>query len=191
VSYDLHLIRATPGATPEEIGALALAAAERGLPEDDPDPALEARKHALVAALRAANPALEPFAFGHAEIARLERTSEAEARRRHRHVELNGPDGGSGIQITLHDDWASLTLPHWPRGPAGDAAWDELWRYLRVLAEVGGFTVYDPQLERPLDLEADHPSAPGGDAEDAVAAARPGARAGGDSPRRRPWWKFW
>jgi hypothetical protein len=45
---------------------------------------------------------------------------EDEARVRYRHVELNGPENGNGIQITLYDDNASITIPYWhqPEAPA-------------------------------------------------------------------------
>ncbi len=191
MSYDLYLIRVTPGATSDEVEALALAAAEEDYPTSDPPPETEARNQSLVAALRAVNPALEPFAFDYPEIARSKQISEPEARRRYRHTELNGPENGPGVQITLYDDWASVTLPYWHRGAAADAVWDEVWGYLQVLAERGGFTVYDPQLERPLDLSADRPAAQRMYSDGVAFTARTAAEITAGSTARKPWWKFW
>jgi len=191
VSYDLYLVRAPEGATQDDVAAIALAGAEGELPAGPPPPEAKARQRSVVDALRARNPALEPFAFDYSEIARLQGISESEARQRYRHVELNGPEDGNGIQITLQDDWASVTLPYWHTGAAASAVWDEVWGYLRVLAERGGFTVYDPQLERALDLETDRLAVERVYADGVQATAQAAAEfvAPREAPKR--WWKFW
>jgi hypothetical protein len=188
MSYDLHLFRAEPGS---DLLAAAKASMERQ--DEDIDTAgrgsdAEVRKQALVAALQAVNPALEPFVFDHAEIARLQNVTEAEARRRWRHVELNGPADGNGIQLTLDDDSVSITVPYWHRGDEARNVWREIWRYLEALQREGGFAAYDPQLDRVLDLARDREAvldAYGGGVGFADQAALEGV-----SPKK-PWWKLW
>lgn len=189
MSYDLLLVRPRQDVRVEDVARTFLE--DEG---DDPNPgpiqpAAETWKQELVRALREVNPALEPFAFDHAEIARMQSTSIDDARRMWRHVELNGPDGGNGIQITLHDDHANLTVPYWHRDAAARATWTEIWSYLRALDRAGGLRVYDPQLERALDLERDL------DAvlamySNGVAVTRRAAESAA-APPKKPWWKIW
>ena len=184
MSYDLHLVRA---------GMTAIDAAELVLGDVDPDnpnpgafsPAAEARKAHLTQALRSVNPALEPFAFDYAEIARFLNISEEDARLKWRHIELNGPDGGNGIQITLHDETATVTVPYWHHGIAANTVWEEIWTYLTVLKTDGGLDVYDPQLDRILDLSTDL---------GAVLSTYGGVVGSVDqvaAKLKKPWWKFW
>jgi hypothetical protein len=187
MSYDLYLIKA-------DIDAVTVVEALlRDSEGDDPnpgelDPSAEARKQHLVQALQASNPALKPFEFDHSEIARIEGISEAEARRSWRHVELNGPEDGNGIQITLHDETATVTVPYWHQGEAAAAVWEEIWTYLGVLQSSGGFRTYDPQLKRILELKRDREAVMQTYArgvtftEQVVGKAQPG---------KKPWWKFW
>jgi hypothetical protein len=178
VGYQLLLVRVPEGASEDEIEAAAHAAVdaeERG-DAPPPDPAAEARRLALAAALRAAEPALQEVPVDHAEIARFEGITEAEARRRYRSTELHGPEDGARIQISLHDTWASVEMP-WGSRASRDRDLAELWRYLEVLAREGGFAVFDPQGPNVVDV-----------------AAGPDGRRGAPEPpneRRRPWWKLW
>ena len=184
MSYDLYLVRS--GMDAPAAARLVLGDADANDPNPGPvNSAAEQRKSHLVAALRKVNPALEPFIFDYAEIARLQTTSEDEARRRWRHIELNGPEDGNGIQITLHDEAVAVTVPYWHRGVAADGVWAEIWRYLQVLCTEGRLDVYDPQLDRMLQLQRDLP--------EVVAAYGRGvgvaAQAIGGS--KKPWWRFW
>jgi hypothetical protein len=195
MSYDLYIFRAPGGTPPHELGDLALALTEAGMPTSEPSPEVETAKHALADALRASNPALEPFAFDHAELARGQGITEAEARRRYRHIELTDPELVTGVQITLYDDWASVTLPYWHSGAAARAVWSEVWRYLHIFVEKG-HVVYDPQLDRPLNLDVDEAEVQrmyGSVADDitsiATSAASKPQRT--ETPSRKQWWKFW
>jgi hypothetical protein len=189
MSYDLHLFRCAKGADPE---ASARASYESGSEDVNPgpgDPRHEEHKKQISDALMKVNAALQPFVFDHSEIAQLEQIAVDEARRRWRHIELNGPEDGNGIQINLHDETASLTVPYWHRHESARTVWDEIWRYLRILERDGGFRTYDPQLDRVLDLDADvipvrEMYAQGVTFTDSVAGER------NVSPRK-PWWKFW
>jgi hypothetical protein len=157
MSYDLHLFQPVVGQEPLATAQAQLKVETEVINPGPPDAHAEMRKQQLTRALIAENPALEPYEFGYAEIARSSGISQDEARIRYRHVELNGPENGNGIQITLCDASADMTIPYWHQPPAARQVFDEVWRYLRVLHQSGGFFVYDPQLDRVIDLDADLP----------------------------------
>ena len=189
MSYDIYLFQPVPGEDPVETARARLEVDTDEINPGPPQADAEKRKQQLVRALMAENPALEPFSFGYAEIASHEGISEDEARIRYRHVELNGSEKGNGIQITLYDDYASITVPYWHQPVAAGGAFDEIWRYLRVLSESGGFFVYDPQLERVLDLEDDRPEAV--ETYGSVITRIPEIVERSGAQPKRPWWKFW
>lgn len=174
MSYDLDLFRTPPGADPL---TYARQAYERGEdPSVPPAYGWRERMHALSAALAAADPTLAAESYG---------TGEEE------HVELNGPEDGSGLQILLFAGVAYLHLPYWHAGAEARRAWEPAWRALAVLEREGGYRTYDPQLDRVLDLESDREAvltAYG----DGVAAAREISDAAiPPDAGERPWWKFW
>jgi hypothetical protein len=70
-------------------------------------------------------------------------------------MELNGPEGGPGIQITLFDDGASLTVPYWHKDKNARAVLAQIWEYLEVIQRVAGYEIYDPQLECIINLGSD------------------------------------
>lgn len=164
MSYDLTLFR------PEK-GEDHLITLERILDTDLPEtPAETERKRQLAETLKAAHPNLEEFP-GEGEI------------------ELNTPEGGSGIQITLEARTASITLPYWHQDEAkARAAIDDLWRYLATFERAAGYIAFDGQLDRTLDLAQDRPNV--------LAAYCEGAGlipkvAKTPTTPARPWWKFW
>jgi hypothetical protein len=187
MSYDLYLFR------PSRDGDPALEAHEL-LDQDSeevnpglPDSSKEALKARLASALTRSNPALKVFEFGFAEIAEQLGITVDEARVRFRHLELNGAEDGYGIQITLFDDVATVTVPYWHAGAAADRVFGEIWKYLAILESEGELEAFDPQLERLLDLNGDF---------DAVTECYRGVadRMGeivGKQRRHRRWWKFW
>jgi hypothetical protein len=153
MSYDFRLL-------PKSLGANLLALAHFDVDEDESNlgertAEAEERKARLSRALISANPSLSPFAFGFAEIAKTLGISEDEARVQYRHIELNGPENGNGIQITLFDEEASVTVPFWHQGNQAAAVIDEIWGYLNILEGVGDFAAFDPQLDKVLDLATD------------------------------------
>lgn len=155
MSYDFRLFLPQPGVNP-----LVTAEVE---PDDEADeinpgppvPAKETRKESIAAALMKANPALKVFQFGFDEIARFQSITVEEAKVRHRHMELNDPEDTNGIQITLLDDAAWLTVPYWHKDKKAKAVFSEIWEYLKVIQTVAGYQVYDPQLECIIDLASD------------------------------------
>src|ERR1700683_2558003 len=151
MSYDFRLFLPQPGVDP-------LVTAQEDIDElnsGPPVPAKEARKHSIAAELMKANPALEGFAFEFDQLAKSEGISVEEAKARFRHIELNGSENGNGIQITLFDDEASLTVPYSHTGPQASAVFSEIWQYLGVIQKVAGYQVYDPQLGCIVDLAED------------------------------------
>ena len=192
MSYDFNLVRIPPGSHPQTVIQASLAAEEASeLNPGESNPTKEEAKRRLVAALQAVNPLLEAFPFNYVELARLNNISEQEAKRRFRHVELNGPEDGNGIQITLFDDTASITIPYWHHGRDAEEVLRETWSYLEVLEHEEGFQAYDPQLERLLSLRMDFNAVLGKYAEGVRFTDKISADISTGSRQQKPWWRFW
>ena len=182
MSYDFRLFKRKAGEDP-----LTTAHADSdGFPTTPPDPQKEAVKRRVADALIARNPKLEIFQFGYDEIAKREKISVEEARRKYRHLELNGPrEGTNGIQITLFDDEASVTVPFWHQGDKAADTFRELWGYLEIISREADYLIYDPQLDR-----VSEPSAGFADALACYSGTVHQVRQehGG---QKKPWWRFW
>jgi hypothetical protein len=188
MSYDLHLFKPFPGETIED-------ALKRSFPESEelnpgaPVPEKETLKKRLAAALIKKNPNLEPFKFGFKDVAEMLGTSEEEAELRWRHIELNGPEDGNGIQITLYDDTASITIPYWQEGEKAESTFREVWDYIEVFRSEAGYVAYDPQLERVVSRISDMP--------DVLRSYGRGRRVVEKlsnelhAKAQKPWWKLW
>ncbi len=155
MSYDFRLFLPQPGVDP-----LVTAQTEQdGESEDiNPGPPVaenETRKRAIANALMKTDPVLEVFQFGFEQIAKFQNISVEEAKLRWRHMEFNGPEDGPGIQITLFDDGASLSVPYWHKDKKAKAVFVQLWEYLKVIQRVGGYQIYDPQMESIVNLASD------------------------------------
>ncbi|HUM14892.1 MAG TPA: hypothetical protein VL086_04310 [Candidatus Nitrosotalea sp.] len=188
MSYDLHLVPRHPGVDPLSAARALLEQRAEGLNPGPPVPEKEARKARLAAALMKSSPPLSAFAFEYSAIAARQHITEEEARARYRHIELNGPENGNGIQITLSDDTAGVTIPYWHRPAAAASVFDDVWWHVALLERDGGFAVYGPQLDRILDLAIDGPAVlecyGGGVAQTAKIGAQT------RMPAKR-WWRFW
>lgn len=154
MSYDLHLLRVPPGEDVSHVLDLHLDAQDEELNPGPLVPALEDEKQRLAKALMQFNPALRIAAFDYAGLAAMYDIDEREARRRYRHVEVNADDY-TGIQITLWDSVADVTFPYWHAGEQARRVLLQVWDYLALLQSQGGFVLYDPQLERVIDLDVD------------------------------------
>ena len=188
MSYDLHLI---PKRRDVDILSAARALLDREEHELNPGPPVpekEARKARLAGALMKASPQLSVFEFSYSSIAARQHITEEEARTRYRHIELNGPEDGRGIQITLSDDTAEITIPYWHQPAAAAAVFDDVWRHLALLERDGGFAVYDPQLDRILNLAVDRPAVLECYGSIVAQTAKMGVQTGRPA---RPWWRFW
>ena len=134
------------------------------------------------------SPRLSVFEFGYSSIAAQQHITEGEARTRYRHIELNGPEGGNGIQITLRDDTVDIAVPYWHQPAAAASVFDDVWRHLALLERDGGFAVYDPQLDRILNLAVDRPAVLQCYGGVMARTPRTGAHKGWPA---KPWWRFW
>ena len=191
MSYDFCLVPAGEG-DPAPRAREWLRESETGeLNPGARDPAKEERKEALAWTVGELGLGYERFQFNHVEIASLRKITLEEARERFRHIELNGPLDGSGVQIILHDDMATLTVPYSHDPQSSPRVFDEVWRCLAAMVEEGDLRVYDPQLDRALELEKDREIVTSAydrvvrRIPDLVRNSRP------NDADRKPWWKFW
>jgi hypothetical protein len=185
MSYDFRLFKRRADEDP-----LVTARADSdSLPTTPPVPQKEALKRRVADALIAHNPKLEVFQFDYGAVSKSQKISVEEARLKFRHLELNGPEKDcNGIQITLFDDEASVTVPFWHEGDKAADTFREIWSYLEIISREAGYLIYDPQVDRVIDPSAGF---------DEVLACYAGAMrqihqtlpAGGTE--RRPWWKLW
>jgi hypothetical protein len=188
MSYDFRLFVAQPGVDPLET---AQSEADEECEEINPGPlvtAKEVRKRTIADALLKANSDLTVFQFGFEEIAKSQSISVDEVKLRFRHIELNGPDDGPGIQIVLFDDGASLTVPYWHKDQKAKTVFAQIWECLTVIQHVGGYQIYDPQLERIVHLASDLEKVTGRYSD---VMKRVMGLAGNDQEGKHPWWKFW
>ncbi len=185
MSYDFRLFKRKADEDPLDTAR----AHSDALPSTPPDPQKEALKRRVADALIARNPELHVFQFDYAAVAKSQKISEDEARIRFRHLELNGPEEDcNGIQITLFDDEASVTVPFWHEGDKAADTFREIWSYLEIISRETGYLIHDPQIDRVID-----PSAGFDDAltcySGAMRQIHKTLPVGGTE--RRPWWKFW
>jgi len=193
MSYDLYFFKPLDGESVDE--AYERLFDESGEVGEGPiTPDKESLKERLASALISSGSGLEKFQFDYASLAKSLKLSEEEARRQWRHIEINSPEDGNGIQITIEDDSASIAIPYWHQGSDARAAFEEIWGYAKVLEKEAGYVAYDPQLERPIDISSDLDevietytnvsgsveSIVSGDVAESVLPEKP-----------KPWWKFW
>ena len=77
----------------------------------------------------------------------------SEAERRFRDIELN--DERHSIQITLFDDAAGVALSPSETVDECTRAMTLLWDCLEILHSRGGFSAFDPQVGKLLNLDSD------------------------------------
>ena len=181
MSYDFVLLRPGPGVEPREVGTDD--GPERGLR----DPAVEAVKRRVADALLAHDARLKPFALDFDEIAKLHKMPVEEVYQRFRHVEINdAAERTSGIQVTLFDDHATLTIPFWHKRDVARQVLTQAWGYIGIICEACGYEAFDPQLDRVINTGA---------FEDVLACYEgAGRRIEGvmrPARARKAWWKFW
>ncbi len=62
-------------------------------------------------------------------------------------IELNGPE----VQIEIYQDSAALVVPYWYEGAQAKDVFSKISAYLRIICDVAGYFVYDPQLSVAYD----------------------------------------
>src|SRR2546428_662463 len=151
MSYDFRLFKRRA-----DEDALATARSDSEVfPTTQPDPQKEALKRRVADALIGHNAQLHVFQFDYDAVAKSQKISVEEARLKFRHLEVNGPEEDSnGIQITLFDDEASVTVPFRHEGDKATDTFREIWSYLEIISREAGYLIYDPQIDRVIDLSA-------------------------------------
>ena len=180
MSYDFVLFRPRDGVDPHEIAQAEVDEIERG----KRDPKVEARKRAIADALTACDAQLDAPTPDFDQISKLYKMPVEEVYEKFRHIEINDM-GVSGFQILLFDDRASVSVPHWHKGDAVRATFERLWALIEIICREGGFEVFDPQLDRVINVHSFDDVVRGY----ASVTARMDDRLG-HTPRK-PWWKFW
>jgi hypothetical protein len=117
------------------------------------DPNKEQLKQRLASDLTARHPTLELYKRDYSGIAKARGITEAEARRLFRTVELN--EKKLWIQILIFDDGAGASFSFVGEAQACTRALRVLWDCLEILESEGGFSTYDTQIDKVLDLKSD------------------------------------
>ena len=150
MSYGFDLVRLAPAADLDEeasakaerMRATLEAMADQDVPRSS-DPSREQRMQELAAALMSRHPTLErhPSSFGDADSGRP------------RVIELN--ERSCWIQIHLFDDGAGASFSFVGDAQACTRALRLLWDCLEILESEAGYSTYDPQIGKVLNLESD------------------------------------
>jgi hypothetical protein len=181
MSYDLTFFTPRPGVDVHDI-----VEQDEDTARGRRDPAIEAKKRKLAGMLVAHDPRLELAKPDFDAIARLHKMRVDEAYERFRNLELTDTSAQStGIQITLWDDGAGLSIPYWHAGDAARSVLRQAWGLIEIVCRETNYEVFDPQLDRVIDVNAF----------DDVLATYAGATQRmealiGRAPKK-PWWKFW
>ena len=158
MSYVIDLVRLPPGPDPEaayrkQARETEAAVVKSGGDPGPVDPKKEEAKQQLARALVTRHPSLRVFKPDFAELARWHHVDVAEAQRRFRHIELN--EERYSIQITLFDDGAGAALAFSGAFEECKTAVRLLWDCLDILRDQGGFSAFDTQVGKVLDLDSD------------------------------------
>ena len=189
MSYDIYLFEPIPGKDHTETIDYHLNDEAEDINPGPPDEATEEKKKIVANSLLSFNNDLEIFQFGFDEIAKIENISIDDAKIKYRHLEINGPDDGNGIQITIYDKSASLTVPYWHTGEKAKDVFDEILEYLRIFQKVSGYIIYDPQIESIIDLAEHHQIML-----NSYVGVTDEVQSEGFVEKlkeKSPWWKFW
>jgi hypothetical protein len=158
MSYIIDLVRLPANVDPEAAYRQRSREKEEELAkhQGDPgpvDPRKQEAKELLARALVTHHPGLRVAQPDFAALARRHGIDISEARRRFRNIELN--DEQHSIQIILFDDTAGAAF-------AFSGAFDEcqkamrlLWSCLETLRSQGGFSAFDSQVGKVLNLDSD------------------------------------
>jgi hypothetical protein len=158
MSYVFDLVRLQPGLDPEVAYRKQSKETEEELRKSGGDqgpidPRKEQAKQQLARALVTRHPSLRIAQPDFAELARRHDIDVSEARRRFRDIELNEERGS--FQITLFDDAAGVSFSFSGAFEECRNAARLLWDCLQILHSQGGFSAFDPQVGKLLNLDSD------------------------------------
>ena len=178
MSYDLTFFTPRPGVDVHDIVEV-----DEDRVRGKRDPKTEAKKKKVSDALLAHDKRLELFRIDYKEVAKLYKMSIDEAYERFRDLELN--DTSNGIQIQIYDDSAALSIPYWHSGDAARRVLEQAWSAIEIICRETGYEVFDPQLDRVIDVNAF------ADVLETYAGATARMEAMVGRETKKPWWKFW
>jgi hypothetical protein len=146
MSFDLYLLPANEANRDPDVARDFLDREEEAFSNipRDLDPEVEAQKRRLVDCFLRLKPSYREFPKDYAGIARFENITEDEARRKWRHIELNGSDEPPEAQVMICDRYVVI---HWYSGTPPE----EMDAVLTVLSNEENLIVYDPQAHAILD----------------------------------------
>lgn len=189
MSYDFYLFEVKPEEKAlEKIEYIFQQLESEPVDTGEPIQSKEERKEMLKSALIERNSQLEKFEFDYDKISKYEGITIEQAKRRYRHFELNGPEDSNGIQITLNDDMATITVPYWHKGDKAKEVFSEIWDYLSVIQDKVGYEIYDPQIERILNLSTDFEESL---SSYTTVVSHLETDIYESINKKKPWWKFW
>ncbi len=97
------------------------------------------------------NPRLESVEFEFAEIADLMGITVEEARQQFNHIEFNTFQSDLNTQISIFDNLVCVSVPYYYVGKDAVHLFKNLNKYLKIIANVSGYHVYDPQTVQVFD----------------------------------------
>jgi hypothetical protein len=68
-------------------------------------------------------------------------------------IEIDSGGQGNGIQIHLFSNEAGLTIPYWHKAEEAHDVFMEVWSCLKIIRDITGYVIFDPQLDKVIDLE--------------------------------------
>ncbi len=148
MSYDLYCYKSQLGKPDLEEAQNVVEIAEDNDNEVEADPDT---KFKIATALTDFNPRLQRFEFNHEEIVAQKGMSFAEAKKNFDHIELNSPEEDLATQITIFDNYVSITVPYWYSGNDAEVVFKKVMGYAKIIHETAGYFVYDPQTENVYD----------------------------------------
>ena len=150
MSYDVYALLVPVGHASEDAVAVVVDH-DQVLEGATPlDPAKEARKRSIAAALAQAGLGYEIIEHDFQGHAMRNGATEEEMRRRLRHVQV---DNGR-VLVDVDEEHAHLKIPYSSKLDSGEVA-HLVFETLKILHTEAKLVPYDPQLERELDLSGD------------------------------------
>jgi hypothetical protein len=159
MSYVIDLVRLPANVDPEAAYREQSREKEEELAKSqgaDPgpvDPGKQQAKEQLARSLVTHHPGLRVAQPDFAALARRHGIDISEARRRFRNIELN--DEQHSLQIILFDDTAGISFAFSGAFEDCQKAMRLLWSCLEILGSQGGFSAFDSQVGKVLNLDSD------------------------------------